>query len=84
MLWRAHGGDSRAIATRRPSGWGNTYVPVPVEAVLNTIEVLCCYLALWQPLASLDPQEQAPQHCGRRLIRRPGRPAGARLDRSGP
>jgi hypothetical protein len=33
---------------------------VPIEAVLNTIEVLCCYLALWQPPAGLDPQEQAP------------------------
>ena len=47
------------IPTRRPISWAGNYVSVPADVVLEIIDVLRCYLAMWEPPPDLEARSQA-------------------------
>ena len=47
------------IPTRRPVSWAGNYVSVPADVVLEIIDVLRCYLAMWEPPPDLQLRNQA-------------------------
>jgi hypothetical protein len=47
------------IPTRRPISWAGNYVSVPADVVLEIIDVLRCYLAMWEPPPDLASRNQA-------------------------
>src|SRR4051812_27848589 len=47
------------IPTRRPVSWAGNDVSGPGDVVLDIIDVLRCYLAMWEPPADLEPRKQA-------------------------
>jgi hypothetical protein len=55
----AHPQITLAIPTRRPVSWAGNYVSVPADVVLEVIDVLRCYLAMWEPPPDLESRRQA-------------------------
>jgi hypothetical protein len=47
------------IPTRRSVSWAGNYVSVPADVVLEIIDVLRCYLAMWEPPPDLESRRQA-------------------------
>ena len=47
------------IPTRRPISWAGNYVSVPADVVLEIIDVLRCYMAIWEPPPDLESRNQA-------------------------
>jgi hypothetical protein len=53
------------IPTRRPPcHWTGNYVSVPADVVLELIDVLRCYLAIWEPPPDLESRNQAASALG--------------------